>query len=663
MPATMGDVRRAVALLGDRAWRVRDDLGDDDPVPDHHTGADLGRCTAAAQAPAIDLAAVVGASPASPPMHVRRRALGLVADAAEPLGPVTPAMQVEAGAARPRMVDWRTRWGGGWLATIQDQNPCYDCWAFAGAALVETIVRIEHGVWSKRSEGDLRDGWGEAEEDWLHRDGTAPCAHGAGENDALDFVRRMGIADPGCYAFVNHDQPYAPTPDRSGRTVRIAEVHELGDVETQKRWIDAVGPLAAPFDCYDDFKAVASEDVYHKSAWEEVFSKAEGHIVLIVGYDDDAGCWIIRNSWGTGWGNQGYGRFGYGECRIDEFAKYGVQNTDPDPWTRRNLHGGCLVESGNGRWHRNFEMVRWAAPRARHVWRAGGEDGDLTWRAGATLENPDDMAAGVTVGYPTLISTTFDRHLECVHREPSGRLRHWWREEGGGPWNDGGPFGPDDVAGYPGFVQGRHGAPGNFEVVVRTADGRLNHWYRDQASHAWNDGGRFAAGVRMSGPSLVQSRLGASGNLDLVCVLDTGHLQHWWRDEDQGMVWRPGTIFGEGVGETPVCMIEGEFGRTDETKAGNFELCVAVDGRVQHWWRDNSLPPRVHEGGALHPLHPEQPDWHFGGTFGHDVRHVWGLIQGSFGFDLEVIVERTDSTPQHYWRDGAGWHEGPIVDV
>jgi hypothetical protein len=29
--------------------------------------------------------------------------------------------------------------------------------------------------------------------------------------------------------------------------------------------------------------------------------------------------------------------------------------------------------------------------------------------------------------------------------------------------------------------------------------------------------------------------------------------------------------------------------------------------------------------------------------------------------NLEVIVLRTDGQLQHYWRDGAGWHEGPVI--
>jgi hypothetical protein len=109
--------------------------------------------------------------------------------------------------------------------------------------------------------------------------------------------------------------------------------------------------------------------------------------------------------------------------------------------------------------------------------------------------------------------------------------------------------------------------------------------------------------------------------------------------------WVAGTIFGSSVGDTPVCMIEGQYGASDEDTPGNLELVVAVGGAVQHWWRN------VLTG-----------EWQQSATFGSDVAHVWGLVESSFGFNLEILVQRTDARPQHYWRDGAGWHAGPILD-
>lgn len=39
---------------------------------------------------------------------------------------------------------------------------------------------------------------------------------------------------------------------------------------------------------------------------KQVRVSAGGHCQVIVGYDDNKQCWIVRNSWGTGWGEGGY---------------------------------------------------------------------------------------------------------------------------------------------------------------------------------------------------------------------------------------------------------------------------------------------------------------------------------------------------------------------
>ncbi|HVD16411.1 MAG TPA: peptidase C1A, partial [Actinomycetota bacterium] len=115
--------------------------------------------------------------------------------------------------------------------------------------------------------------------------------------------------------------------------------------------------------------------------------------------------------------------------------------------------------------------------------------------------------------------------------------------------------------------------------------------------------------------------------------------------DEATFTWNPGALFGAGIASPPV-MIQGQHGMLDERGPhGNFELCVAAGGQVQHWWRANS----------------SDEQWRRGATFGHDVREVTGLCQGSWGRNLEVLVVRTDQRLQHYWRDQAGWHEGPVI--
>ena len=76
---------------------------------------------------------------------------------------------------------------------------------------------------------------------------------------------------------------------------------------------------------------------------------------------------------------------------------------------------------------------------------------------------------------------------------------------------------------------------------------------------------------------------------------------------------------------------------------GTSRLCVAVGGQVQR-------------GG----------DGTVGMPSGATVRRS-GMMGGSrrmcedSGREFEVIVLRRDGQLQHYWRDGAGWHEGPVI--
>ena len=418
--------------------------------------------------------------------------------------------------------------------------------------------------------------------------------------------------------------------------MRIGGYTNVGSVADQKTWLDTVGPLVTWFEVWNDFFGYGS-GVYHKQAMigSTPNAVAGGHFMLVVGYDDTQGCWIVKNSWGTSWGQSGFGRIGYGETGIDSGAKIGLHGVNPDPWTKRRLHSGAMMESGNGALHRNFEMLTTAPGGQMHHWWRDNSAAGLPWHAGITQGN--DVAV-----CPTLTGTTFNRNFESVHLTTGHRLHHWWFDQSGGHWHDGGVFGPADCAGVPGFIQGNYGAPGNFEVVVRTADSRLIHCWRDGGG--WHDGVRFGSHVVYSGASLVQSHHGTKGNFELVCVLASGQMQHFWRDNDHGMAWNASATFGSGI-SSPPCMIEGEFNAANEKAVGNFELCVAAGGQVQHWWRANS-------GDGL---------WRKSATFGHDIRAVAALVEGSFGFNLEVVVLRNDNKLQHYWRDGGGWHEGVVI--
>lgn len=72
------------------------------------------------------------------------------------------------------------------------------------------------------------------------------------------------------------------------------------------------GPIYAVMELYDDFWSFYAGGIYRHTAGDHLAS----HSIEIVGYDRPAGHWIVKNSQGTGWGERGYARVAFGECRI-----------------------------------------------------------------------------------------------------------------------------------------------------------------------------------------------------------------------------------------------------------------------------------------------------------------------------------------------------------
>ncbi len=80
-----------------------------------------------------------------------------------------------------------------------------------------------------------------------------------------------------------------------------------------KRYLATIGPMVACFTVHEDFFYYTGVYRYHKNTRD--FRRRAPRAV--VGYDDAAQCWIAKNSWGTGWGEDGCFRIGYGVTGID----------------------------------------------------------------------------------------------------------------------------------------------------------------------------------------------------------------------------------------------------------------------------------------------------------------------------------------------------------
>lgn len=85
------------------------------------------------------------------------------------------------------------------------------------------------------------------------------------------------------------------------------------------------GPIAVSFEVYDDFMTYRG-GIYQHTGLKDKFNPFEitNHAVLAVGWGEEKGIpyWIVKNSWGKQWGEDGYFRIirGKDECSIESIA-------------------------------------------------------------------------------------------------------------------------------------------------------------------------------------------------------------------------------------------------------------------------------------------------------------------------------------------------------
>jgi cathepsin B len=145
------------------------------------------------------------------------------------------------------------------------------------------------------------------------------------------FLRFMGITTEGCRPYTAGDGHVDKCPifssdcaDQSTfKKYYASEFYFLKTVEDMKKNILEKGPIETGFMVYEDFIS------YKGGVYQRTSDKLlGGHAVKIVGWGHMQGIpyWIVANSWGADWGENGYFRIAQGECGFENLVISGDPN-------------------------------------------------------------------------------------------------------------------------------------------------------------------------------------------------------------------------------------------------------------------------------------------------------------------------------------------------
>ncbi len=257
----------------------------------------------------------------------------------------------------PSKYDLRNVDGKSYVTSVKNQNPYGTCWAFASIGAMESNYLMQ-GLGSDIDLSEMHLAWftfKNSDKSKAFKNITATTLSGVlqGGHSFYPTALYSRLDGPVLDSEVPYSTaPSASTPDSYTRVLRLRDVYYLSfsndDYEINasssnrniiKRRIMQVGGVAGSY--YNNDSAYTTDKDGGYSFYSKVNDETRGHAILIVGWDDNYskdnfktkpssdGAWLIKNSWGTSWGDEGYFWMSYEQDLTDGTA-FIVEKADDD---------------------------------------------------------------------------------------------------------------------------------------------------------------------------------------------------------------------------------------------------------------------------------------------------------------------------------------------
>jgi len=210
--------------------------------------------------------------------------------------PITVSdIPLELNVALPASVDWRTK---GVVTGIKNQGQCGSCWSFSTTGSLEGAHALHTGSLVGLSEQNLMD--------CSQAYGNQGCDGGLMDDAFQYIIANHGIDTEASYPYTAEDGPSCQySAANCGSTLQAYTDVQGGSEGALQTAVATQGPVSVAIDASHPSFQMYSGGVYYEPACS---STQLDHGVLAVGYSSSGSqdYWIVKNSWGTGWGMNGY---------------------------------------------------------------------------------------------------------------------------------------------------------------------------------------------------------------------------------------------------------------------------------------------------------------------------------------------------------------------
>jgi len=195
----------------------------------------------------------------------------------------------------PDSVDWRSK---NIITPTKNQGSCGSCWAFGAVECIESNVAQQTGKLLVLSTQNVVS----CSKNPNHCGGTGGCGGSTAEL-AFATVQTTGIASEAAYPYTGQTGSCKETVPKTAKISGFVQLKENNYTELMNA-IATVGPIAVNV-------AANSWGSYRSGVFTGCSFTGSidiNHVVQLVGYGNQGGkdYWLVRNSWGAAWGEQGY---------------------------------------------------------------------------------------------------------------------------------------------------------------------------------------------------------------------------------------------------------------------------------------------------------------------------------------------------------------------